>query len=137
MKGLAGYAVGPYSKHPSGHVYEPLGDWTRHVRELPVLPEAIARQALDLPPRPAPPPPPRRPGSDPETALEAYLRKRGGIPPEGQGSDLAVFEAASWCKANVPELGEGAFVAAIRRERPEFSEAWVKSKWMSATGRRS
>jgi hypothetical protein len=129
--GLASLAAGPYSLHPSGVVYEPLGDWTRHVAELPVLPDVIVRQAEDRPKAPADPPPPRRPGSDPERALAGYLAKVGGVPVEGAGSDQAVFRAAVWCKANVPELSEGAFVAAIRHERPEFAEAWIASKWRS------
>ena len=127
VKGLAGMATGPYSKHPSGHVYEPLGDWTLHVRDLPALPDLIVRQAEDRPPRQTSPPPARWPGSDPERALEAYLRKAGGIPGQGKGSDEAVFRAATWVKANVPALGERAFVAAIRREQPEFNERWVES----------
>ena len=68
-------------------------------------------------------------------ALEAYLRKCGGIPPAGSGSDEAVFRAASWCKTNVPELTEQAFVAAIQGEQPEFSEQWILAKWRSARGR--
>jgi hypothetical protein len=135
VKGLAGMATGPYSAHPSGHVYEPLGDWTPPVSDLPVLPDVMVRQAEDRPPRPSPPPAPRRKDTDPEWALEAYLRKAGGIPEEGAGSDEAVFRVASWCKANVPDLTERAFVAAIRRERPGFGEAWIASKWRSARGR--
>jgi len=136
VKGLAGMATGPYSVHPSGHVYQPLGNWTLHVRELPILPDVIARLATDPPTRAKPSPPPPAPtGSDPERAIEAYLRKAGGIPDEGKGSDEAVFRAASWAKANVPELSERAFIAAIRRERPKFAEQWVASKWRSARGR--
>jgi hypothetical protein len=134
VKGLAGLATAPYSRHPSGILYEPLGDWTCHVRELPVLPDGIACQATDHPPA-TPPPRPPRPGSDPERALACYLAKAGGIPEEGHGSDEAVFRAAAWCKANVPELSEAAFVAAIRRERPHFAEAWIGAKWRSAKGR--
>lgn len=63
------------------------------------------------------------------------MAKAGGIPDEGEGSDGAVFRAASWCKANVPDLTERAFVAAIRRERPGFAEGWIASKWRSARGR--
>jgi hypothetical protein len=135
VKGLAGMATGPYSVHPSGHVYEPLGDWTLHVRELSVLPDVVARPALDLPTRATSAPPPLRTGTDPERAIEAYLRKAGGIPAEGSGSDVAVFRAAAWVKANVPELTEHAFVAAIRREQPGFAETWIESKWHSAKGR--
>jgi hypothetical protein len=134
VKGLAGLATAPYSRHPSGLIYEPLGDWTRHVRELPVLPEMIRAQAEDRPPAPAPPPRPRRPGSDPEQAFAAYLSKVGGIPPQGKGSDVAVFRAAAWAKANVPDLGERAFVAMIRNEQPGFMEAWIRQKWASARG---
>jgi len=134
VKGLAGLATGPYSRHPSGAVYEPLGDWTCPVRDLPILPDVIARLAVDLPPRPAAPLPPRRPDSDPARALEQYLAKVGGIPEQGSGSDEAVFRAASWAKANVPELREHEFIAAVRRERPEFTEQWIASKWRSARG---
>lgn len=135
VMGLAGLATGPYSLHPSGVVYEPLGDWLRPVSELPVLPAAIARQAEDRPPASIPPAPPHRAGSDPERALDAYLAKVRGVPAEGAGSDTAVFRAASWCKAHVPDLTERVFVAAIRRERPEFSETWIARKWRSARGR--
>lgn len=137
VKGLGGLATGPYSIHPSGAVYEPLGDWTRPVEELPVLPDVVARQAIDIAPaRPRPRPPRPEPAtSDPERALSAYLAKAGGIPEEGAGSDDAVFRAAAWAKANVPELSEAAFVAGIRRERPEFTEQWVGAKWRSARGR--
>lgn len=134
VKGLGGLATGPYSLHPSGVTYEPLGDWKRHVRDLPVLPDVIARQAVDRPPAALVPPRPTRPGSDPERALACYLAKVGGLPEEGHGSDAAVFRAAAWAKANVPELTEAAFVAGIRRERPEFTETWVASKWRSARG---
>jgi hypothetical protein len=135
VKGLAGLATGPYSLHPSGVVYEPLGDWLRPVSELPVLPAAIARQAEDPPPASARAARQHRARSDPERALDAYLAKVGGVPEEGTGSDAAVFRAASWCKANVPDLSERAFVAAIRRERPGFAECWIASKWQSAKGR--
>jgi hypothetical protein len=134
VKGLAGLATGPYSRHPSGMLYQPLGDWTRHVRELPVVPEMIVRQAEDRPPAPVPHRP-RRPASDPERAFDCYLSKAGGIPEEGHGSDETVFRAASWCKVKVPDLSEAAFVAAVRRERPEFTETWIKAKWRSARGR--
>lgn len=141
VKGLAGYAVGPYSLHPSGHVYAPLFDWARPVVELPVLPEVIARVAEDKPPAPAQPLPQRRAPSDPEQAFVAYLakllRETGvSVPPEGQHSDEAVFKAASWAKANAHGLSERAFIEAIRRERPEFSEVWVSTKWRSARGGR-
>jgi hypothetical protein len=135
VKGLAGLATGPYSQHPSGVRYEPLGNWTGHVRDLPVLPEIIAGQAEDRPPARPPLPRPRRPKSDPERALALYLAKVGGIPEEGHGSDETVFRAASWCKANVPELSEVAFVTAIHLERPGFSDQWIAGKWRSARGR--
>jgi hypothetical protein len=135
VKGLAGLAMAPHSLHPSGVRYEAVGDWTRHVRDLPVVPDVIARQALDSPLRPSAPRPPRRPGCDAGMAFEQYLAKVGGIPEEGHGSDAAVFRAASWCKAQVPEIGEAAFVAAVRRERPEFTNAWIAAKWRSARGR--
>jgi hypothetical protein len=135
VKGLAGLATGPYSQHPSGTSYEPLGDWTRHVSELPELPDIIAHHAEDRPP--APVPQPRiRPGSDPERALDEYLRKCRGIPEQGAGSDTAVFRAAAWCKANAPDLTEAEFVAAIRRVRPDFDEPWIAAKWRSARGTR-
>ena len=134
VKGFTGLGTAPYSRHPSGVIYEPLGDWVSHVRELPVLPEVIARQAEDRPPAPSPPPRPRRPESDPERALNCYLLKVGGVPDEGRGSDLAVFRAAAWCKANVPELSEAAFISAILAERPSFTKEWVGSKWQSARG---
>jgi hypothetical protein len=131
VKGLVGMAVGPYSRHPSGHIYEPLGDWTCRVAELPPLPECIVGPATDHPPRPAPPPLRRR-GGDPSRALGCYIDKCGGIPPEGSGSDEAVFRGAVWAKANVPRLGPAEFVATIRRYRPGFTDAWVLSKWHSA-----
>lgn len=134
VKGLAGMATAPYSRHPSGVVYQPLFDWTRLVRDLPVLPDLIVHYAEDRPSAAARPTPPRRSGTDPERALAAYLAKAGGVPEEGAGSDEAVFRAASWCKANVPELTEMVFIKAIRRERPEFSEGWVAAKWRSARG---
>jgi len=134
VKGVASYVVMPYSRHPSGHTYEALGNWTMPVQNLPPLPESIARLCIWRP-RPAPPPPTTKRGdSDPEKAIDAYLRKAGGVPVEGSGSDDAVFRAASWCKANVPTLTEAAFVAAIRQYRPEFSEAWISQKWNSARG---
>jgi hypothetical protein len=136
VKGLAGFAVAPYSLHPSGFIYQPLGDWLRPVSELPVLPAVIVRQAEDKPPAP-----PRRTTSmlkqhpaGPESDLDAYLTK-WGVPAEGSGSDDAVFRAASWCKTNL-DVSEGGFVAAVRRCRPEFDEAWILTKWRSATGRR-
>jgi hypothetical protein len=135
VKGLAGLAVAPYSRHPSGVVYEPLGDWTRPVSQLSVLPAVIVYHAEDHPPTPARPVPLRHAGSDPERALDAYLAKVGGVPEERAGSDEAVFRAASWCKANVPDLTERAFIAAIRRKRPGFTDAWVARKWRSARGR--
>ena len=75
----------------------------------------------------------RVPGED--AALGQYLAKCGGVPEEGNGSDAATFRAAAWCKANVPGLSESAFVEAIRRERPEFTEWWIASKFRSARGR--
>jgi len=135
VKGLAGLGVAPYSRHPSGIPYEPFGDWTRRVSDLPVLPAVICAAAEDRPPAPVPHAAPRRVGSDPERALACYLAKAGSLPPEGAGSDEAVFRTAVWCKANVPSLTEQAFVAAIRREQPEFAEAWIRSKWRSARGR--
>jgi len=141
VKGLAGYGVGPCSRHPSGHVYEPLGDWMRSVAELPMLPDVIAYQAEDKPPTPAPLSPRCRLASDPERAMAGYLakvRRETGtaVPPEGQHSDDSVFHAASWAKANATGLSEQGFVAAIRAERPEFTEKWIAGKWRSATGRR-
>jgi hypothetical protein len=134
VKGLAGLATGPYSRHPLGNIYEPLGDWTMPVSELPILPDVIVRQAEDKPPAPARPAQPHR-GGDPERALECYLAKAGGVPAEGEGSDAAVFRAASWCKANAPDLTERAFITAIRRVRPAFTEGWIGAKWRSARGR--
>jgi hypothetical protein len=133
VRGLGGMVVAPYSIHPSGHVYLPQGDWTSPVSELPVLPDSIRIPSEDHPPIAVRP---RRAaeGAQPERALECYLKKAGGIPPERQGSDAAVFRAASWCKANTPGLSEQAFVDAIRRERPEFDERWVHLKWRSARG---
>jgi hypothetical protein len=63
------------------------------------------------------------------------MAKAGGVPEEGAGSDGAVFRAASWCKANVPDLTEQVFVGAIRREQPDFAETWIATKWRSAKGR--
>jgi hypothetical protein len=136
VKGLGGMATGPYSIHPSGHVYEPIGDWTFPVQQLPLLPDEIADAATELPlPRstPLPLPFPDRP-SDPERSLENYLHKAGGIPPEGSGSDEAVFRAAAWAKANAPGLAERSFVDAIRREQPKFDPRWIRAKWKSAKG---
>lgn len=135
VKGLAGYAVGPYSRHPKGHIYTPLGDWTRPVTELPELPAVIVRHAEDRP-LPVRPPIRRRPGSEPEKALEGYIAKRGGVPPERSGSDDFVFEAAAWCKTagNARGLTEAAFVQVIRHHRPEFAEGWIAAKWGSARG---
>lgn len=134
VKGLGGLAVAPGSRHPSGITYLELWDWTLPVSALPVLPPMIAEQAEDRLPPPAPPPPPRRPGSDPVRAVENYLRKVGGVPKEGSGSDVLVFKAAAWSKRNAPDLREAEFVDAIRRERPEFGERWIASKWRSAGG---
>ena len=131
VKGLGGMATAPYSRHPTGCLYEPLGDWTRPVPELPVLPGLIRQFAEDRPPVRVPPPP-RIAGRDPVRAIESYLRKVGGVPREGQHSDDAVFRAAAWAKRNVPDLSEGAFVSVIRGERSEFSERWIASKWRSA-----
>ena len=133
VKGLAGLATAPYSRHPSGVVYEPLGDWTRPVVDLPGLPEVIVREAEDRPPVSSPPPR-HMPSSDPTRALEAYLAKAGGIPAVGSGSDEAVFRAASWCKANLPDLTESTFVAAIHAEQPEFATTWILTKLRSARG---
>ena len=135
VKALAGLAAAPYSRHPSGATYEPLGDWTRPVSELPVLPAVIRSQAEDRPPARLEPPPRRRPDSDPARALEAYLAKAGGIPAVGAGSDEATFRAAAWAKVNVPELTERAFVSAVQGEQSEFSEQWITTKWRSARGR--
>ena len=134
VKGLAGLATAPYSRHPSGVTYEPLGDWTRPVSELPVLPDVIRLQAEDRPPSHQAPPPRHQPESDPARAFDAYLAKVGGIPATGAGSDEATFRAASWAKANVPDLTEQAFVAAIQGEQPVFSKSWIATKWRSARG---
>jgi hypothetical protein len=133
VRGLAGMATAPYSRHPSGHVYEPMGDWTMPVSSLPLLPDIIRIPSEDHPPIAVRP---RRAaeGVQPERALEAYLAKCGGIPAEGRGSDAAVFRAAAWCKANTPGMDEATFVEAIRRERPEFDERWIQLKWRSARG---
>ncbi len=134
VKGLAGLAVAPYSKHPSGAIYEPIGDWTRHVSELPELPAVIVKQAEDKPP---PPPSPRRAErmiTRPRSAFAHYLAKVGGVPDEGSGSDEAVSRGAAWCKTNVPELTEQDFIEAIRGDQPGFSEAWIATKWRSARG---
>lgn len=135
VKALGGLATGPCSRHPSGHVYEPLGEWTCHVRDLPVLPDVVARHALEKPPAPVVPPPPSRFRTDPLRSIEAYIRKAGGIPAQGGGSDEAVFRAASWSKANVPEVTEAEFVTAIRRWQPEFTDQWIAAKFRSARGR--
>lgn len=134
IKGVASYAVAPYSAHPSGHVYEPLGDWTRSVSDLPILPESIARLSMW---KPRPKPAPQRLGDadDAVAGLAAYIRKRGGVPAEGAGSDCFVFEAAAWAKTNTV-THEQDFTAEIRRSRPEFTTEWVGSKWHSARGAR-
>jgi hypothetical protein len=134
VKGLGGLATAPHSRHPSGITYEPIGDWKMEVKKLPVLPEIIRYYAEERLPPPPPPPRPRGGHGDPGRALECYLRKRGGIPEQGAGSDEAVFRAAAWCGHNAPDLHEQDFVDAIRRERPEFDERWVMSKWRSARG---
>jgi hypothetical protein len=132
IKGLGGLATAPHSRHPSGVTYEPIGDWKLPVKELPVLPEIVTYHAEDrLSPPPLPPRPRDRSG-DPRRALDCYLRKRGGIPEQGAGSDEAVFRAAAWAGHNAPDLHEQDFVEAIRRERPEFDDRWVMSKWRSA-----
>jgi hypothetical protein len=136
VKALASYVVMPYSKHPSGFVYQGLGDWTRPVSELPVLPDSIARLAL-WKPKPAPPlPRPPAAGGDSEKALSRYFRKVGNVPPEGSGSDDFVFGLARWVKRNIPSMLEAEFVTVVRGQRPDFTEAWVVSKWRSATGER-
>jgi hypothetical protein len=133
------YAVAPGSRHPSGFVYAPEGDWTSPVSELPALPAWIAELAQERP-RPVVrrPIPSRRKRKDdsPEEHFANYLRKAGGIPPEESGSDRATFRAASYAKAHIPELGERQFVAMILEEQPGFDESWIRSKWNAATGRR-
>jgi hypothetical protein len=138
IKGVGGYVVMPYSLHPSGFVYEPLGDWTRPVSELPELPESLARLASWMPKSPATsaPRPLAAPTSDPERAFAAYLRKRGGLPAVGSGSHIAVFKAAAWCKAQVPGLTESAFVAAVLSEQPSFDREWIADRFRQATGAR-
>jgi hypothetical protein len=134
VKGLGGLAVAPGSRHPSGITYEPLGDWTSHVSELPELPAEIARLAEDRPPPPPRPTPRRRRKreSDPVRAIDAYLAKVGGLPEQGAGSDAATFRAAAWARHNAADLTEEQFVAAIQRVRPEWDERWIASKWRSA-----
>lgn len=130
------YAVAPGSRHPSGFVYQAEGDWDSPVSELPELPAWIAELAQERP-RPVvhrPIPSPRR-GDSPEAHFSAYLRKAGGIPPEGSGSDVATFRAAVYARERIPELSEGAFVAAVLRERPAFDERWIATKWQAARGR--
>jgi hypothetical protein len=65
-------------------------------------------------------------------AVESYLRKVGGLPEAGCGSDAATFRAAAWAHHNAPDLREDEFVGAVLRERPEFDERWIASKWRSA-----
>lgn len=136
VKGFLGYVVAPGSRHPSGFVYQAEGDWISPVSDLPELPAWIAALAQW---RPAPvvhrPIPSRRRGDSPENHFANYLRKAGGIPPEGSGSDVATFRAAVYARERIPELTEGAFVAAVLRERPEFHEAWISSKWRAARSR--
>ena len=37
IKGDGGLALGPHSKHPSGVIYQPMGDWSVAVEDLPVF----------------------------------------------------------------------------------------------------
>lgn len=137
VKGFLSYVVAPGSRHPSGYVYEAEGDWTSPVSELPILPAWIAELAQERP-RPVVrrPIPTRRRDDSPEAHFAAYLRKCGGIPPEGSGSDVATFRAAVYARERIPELSESAFVSAVLRERPEFDEGWIETKWRSARGPR-
>ena len=79
--------------------------------------------------------PPHRGAVDAEKHFENYLRKSGGIPPIGSGSDDATFRAAAYVKTNITELEERQFVATILHEQPDFDENWIISKWRSARGR--
>ena len=132
--GLAASATAPYSRHRTGITYSPLGDWTIPVSGLPVLPDVIAKLAADHPPITRPYAPPTRPRGEPADALRAYLRKVGGLPAEGSGSDTAVFQAAAWAKANRPDLSEAEFAAVICEFRPEFQAEWIARKWRSSRG---
>ena len=67
-----------------------------------------------------------------EQSFDEYLRKAGGIPEAGSGSDRAVFAAASWAKFNLPDLSEHSFIQAIRCLQPSFDERWIEAKWKSA-----
>lgn len=136
VKGFIAGAVAPGSRHLSGFVYQAEGDWTSLVSELPELPAWIAELAQERP-RPVVhrPIPNRQRGDSPEAHFAAYLRKCGGIPPEGKGSDNATFRAAAYAKANIPELAERQFIAMVLREQPDFDEWWILEKWNSAKGR--
>ncbi|MGH9324391.1 MAG: hypothetical protein ACRD3V_31460, partial [Vicinamibacteria bacterium] len=138
VKGFLAYVVAPGSRHPSGFVYQAEGDWISPVSELPELPAWIAELAHHVPhhvPRPVvhrPIPARRRKGDSREAHFGNYLRKAGGIPPEGSGSDVATFRAAVYARERIPELTEADFVEAVLREHPEFSETWIASKWRAA-----
>jgi hypothetical protein len=133
VKALASYVVAPYSLHPSGFRYLPLGDWTTPLSTLPVFPPAWLSQAAYCRPAPPAPPRPHRAEGDAETAFASYLRKRGGIPPIGSSSHWAVFRAAAWAKGRTA-LSEESFISMVLAQQPTFDREWIADRWRGAGG---
>lgn len=134
VKGFVSYVVAPASIHPSGFVYQAEGDWAEPISRLPELPARVAELC-----RPRPivrsHQPPHRDADDAEKHFRNYLRKVGGIPPVGSGSDDATFRSAAYAKTNIPELDGRQFVTIVQNEQPDFDEKWIASKWRSARGK--
>jgi hypothetical protein len=135
IKAGAAYVVAPYSRHPTGFVYQPAGQWVLPVDQLPPLPDVIVRLAAE---KALAPEHSSRcagvPHTDAADAVRAYLVKCGGLPPVGSGSDDATFRAAAWVKANRPDVTGDTFAEVVRECQPAFGVAWIQQKWNSARG---
>lgn len=118
-KANGGYVVAPGSVHWTGVIYEPLGDWTTPIHELPVYdarwfpePKRIMRPAPQAIQR----------GDGPVRRAIAYLRN---VPPaiQGAGGDAHTYRVACILVRDF-DLSEGDALAAMMDWNQTCSPPW-------------
>jgi len=127
VKGDGGQCTAPGSVHPSGHVYRATRLWLA-TDDVPVLPDCIVKIAAE-PSHFVEATERRVPTGDLATRFGQYLDKHP-LPPAGQGSDRATFDAACFA-LGIVGLDEQATIEEIAR-RTGFDRKWVTQKVKSA-----
>ena len=136
VRGDGGYVIGPYSRHPSGHVYEPLGDWTTPLSELPVFDPAWLPQERGEQPPVAPVPAVVR-GSAPWTPFaraQAWLSRRDPAV-QGHGGDDWTYITACNMVRDFALSDDEAFALLLewnQRCVPPWTEGELRVKLASA-----